>query len=245
MGGLIQEIPEGERPRERLRDRGGGALRDAELVAILLRVGVKGASAVEVGEQLLQRFGGLDGLARASVADLTGVTGVGEAKAVQLKAAVEIGVRLARRRAAAVKLDDASRIAGLVGPELRLLQQESARVVLLNAKLHLIGVEEVSQGLLDQALVHAREVFSPAIARRAYAVVLSHNHPGGTPEPSQGDVSATQLAIRALSKVGVLVLDHAIIADGRALSMRAAGLIDESVFSGQSPGDKLLGNWLL
>lgn len=211
MGELIREIPEEERPRERLRDRGGGALRDAELVAILLRVGVKGASAVQVGERLLQRFGGLDGLARASVADLTGVIGVGEAKAVQLKAAVEIGVRLARRRAAGVKLDDASRIAELVGPELRLLRQESARVVLLNAKLHLIGVEEVSQGLLDQALVHAREVFAPAIARRAYAVVLVHNHPSGDPTPSEADIRITR-ALRESSKVlDVPLLDHVII----------------------------------
>lgn len=211
MADLIQEIPEGERPRERLRDRGGGALLDAELVAILLRVGVRGASAVRVGEQLLQRFGGLDGLARASVADLIGVPGVGEAKAVQLKAAVEIGVRLARRRAAAVKLDDASRIADLTGPELRLLSQESARVVLLNAKLHLIGVEEVSQGLLDQALVHAREVFAPAIARRAYAIVLVHNHPSGDPTPSEADIRITR-ALRESAKVlDVPLLDHVII----------------------------------
>jgi DNA repair protein RadC len=102
----------------------------------------------------------------------------------------------------------------------------------------------ITRGTLDETAFYLRNMLDEALSSRAYAVVLSHNHPGGTAEPSQGDVSATRLAIRALSKVGVLVLDHAVIADGRALSMRAAGMIDESVFLAQSPGDKLLGDWL-
>jgi len=113
---------------------------------------------------------------RYPLPDLVSIPGIGPAAASRLRAAVELSVRLSRRRVAAVKLDDASRIADLLGPELRQLQQETARVVLLDAKLQLIAVEEVSRGLLDQALIHSREVFAPAIGRRAYAVVLVHDN---------------------------------------------------------------------
>lgn len=169
------KMPTEEHPRARLRERGAPALRDAELLAVLLPTGPKGADALETAEALLGSFRTLRAVAAAPVEELAKVPGVGEVKATQIHAAIEIGIRLARRAASPNKMDDASRVAELVSPEMRLLPAESARVVLLNAKLHLIAVEEVSKGLLDQALVHAREVFAPAIARRAYAVVLVHN----------------------------------------------------------------------
>ncbi len=207
----LREMPPDQRPRGRLIERGAGALRDEELLCCLLRGTATRHCPLRVSGELLARFGGLAGVARAPVAELAQVAGIGEAGAAGIRAAVELGVRLARRNASAVKLDDASRIADLLGPEMRLLPQESARVVLLNAKLHLIGVEPVSEGLVDQALVHAREVFSPAIARRAYAVVLAHNHPSGDPTPSEADIRITR-ALRESAKVlDIPLLDHVIL----------------------------------
>ena len=207
----LPEMPHEQRPRTRLCERGANALRDAELLAVLLPTGPKGACALQVAEELMARFRDLPAIARAPVEELAKVPGVGEVKAAQIHAAIEIGVRLARRCASANKLDDASRIAELVGAEMRLLPAESARVVLLNAKLHLIAVEEVSRGLLDQALVHAREVYAPAIVRRAYAIVLVHNHPSGDPTPSEADIRITR-ALKESSKVlDIPFLDHVII----------------------------------
>lgn len=144
---------------------------------------------------------------------------------------MELSVRLSRRRAASLKLDDASRIADLLGPEIRGLQQESARVVLLDAKLQLIAAEEVSRGLLDQALIHSREVFAPAISRRAYAIVLVHNHPSGCPTPSEADIRITR-ALREASKIlDIPLLDHVIIGVPSAafpegwFSFKAAGYL--------------------
>lgn len=189
-------------PPARLCALGAGALSDAELVTVIVG---------RPGVELLRRFGNLEALSRVPVVQLASVRGIGRVQAARLHAAVNLGIRLQRRGSAAAKLDDASRIADLLGPEMRLLQQESARVVLLNAKLHLIAVEEVSRGLLDQALVHAREVFAPAVAHRAYAAVLVHNHPSGDPTPSEADIRITR-SLREASKVlDVPLLDHVII----------------------------------
>jgi len=191
-------------PQSRLCAAGAGALSDAELVGALL-------GNPKTADLLLSRFGGLEHLALATLPDLVSIPAIGPAAASRLRAAVELSVRLSRRRAAAFRLDDASRIADLLGPELRQLQQETARVVLLDAKLQLIAVEEVSRGLLDQALVHAREVFAPAIGRRAYAIVLLHNHPSGQPTPSEADIRITR-ALRESSKIlDIPLLDHVII----------------------------------
>ncbi|MCC6356608.1 MAG: DNA repair protein RadC [Verrucomicrobiae bacterium] len=191
-------------PQSRLCAAGAAALSDAELVGALL-------GNPDTAATVLTRLGGLERLARATLPDLVSIPGIGPAAASRLRAAVELSVRLARRRAATVKLDDASRIADLLGPEMRGLQQESARVVLLDAKLPLIAVEEVSRGLLDQALIHSREVFAPAIARRAYAIVLVHNHPSGDPTPSEADIRITRVLKESSKVLDVPLLDHVII----------------------------------
>lgn len=191
-------------PRSRLLNAGAAALNDAELVGVLV-------GCLETANDLLARFGGLETLARATPPELVAIRGVGPAGAARLLAAVGLAARLYRRRALAAKLDEASRIADLVGPELRLLMQEQARVVLLDAKLRLIAVEHVTTGTLDQTLLHAREVFAPAIARRAYAIVLAHNHPSGDPTPSESDIRITR-ALREASKVlDIPFLDHVIV----------------------------------
>lgn len=191
-------------PKSRLCVVGAAALSDTELVGTLV-------GSAEIAEKLIGRFGNLDALARAGLPDLVSVPGIGTAVASRLLAAVQLSVRLSRRRAASVRLDEASRIADLLGPEMRLLQQETARVVLLDTRLRLIGVEEVTKGLLDQTPVAVREVFCPAISRRAYGIILTHNHPSGCAVPSEADIRITR-ALREASKVlDIPLIDHVII----------------------------------
>jgi len=208
----LKDQPASERPRERLAALGADALSHAELIAILLRTGLKGANAVEVGRQVLQKFGTLQSLAQTSVADLQKVKGIGRDKAVTLVAAFA----LARKMAADLKsespvLEAPEAIVNLLREDNRLLQVETFQVVLLNTRHRLILVEMISQGTLDTILVHPREVFKAAIAANAAALVLAHNHPSGDPTPSEADVKVTRDLIRAGQLLKIEVLDHIII----------------------------------
>jgi DNA repair protein RadC len=216
----LKDQPESERPRERLVAKGPDALRHAELIAILLRTGLKGANAVDVGKQLIHRFGSLQGLAQASLSDLQTVKGVGRDKAVTLAA----GFALARKMAEELRqegptLDTPERIAELMREANRHYEVEHFQTVLLNTRRKLIRVEHVSQGTLDTILVHPREVFKNAIAANAAAVVLVHNHPSGDPTPSEADIKVTRDLIRAGQLLKIDVLDHVII--GRATQERS------------------------
>ena len=216
---LIREMPEQERPRERLVEHGAEALRNAELIAILLRTGMKGVSALQIADQLLQKFGTLDRLARASLAELVQVKGIGRDKAIALKSAFTLAQRMAREiRTEAPLLDTAERIADLLREENRLYEVETFQSVLLNTRRRLIRVEQISQGTLDTLLVHPREVFRGAIAANASALILVHNHPSGDPSPSEADIKATRDLIRAGQLLKIEVLDHVIL--GRATEQR-------------------------
>jgi DNA repair protein RadC len=215
----IKDLPDSERPRERLVARGADALSSAELIAILLRTGLKGASAIEVAGQMLKKFGTLDSLARASVADLRQVKGVGRDKAVTLVAAFT----LARKMAAELRhespvLDNPETVAALLREDNRVYEVEHFQVLLLNTRRRLIRLETISQGTLDTILVHAREVFKLAIAANASAIVLVHNHPSGDPAPSEADIKVTRDLIRAGQLLKIDVLDHVIL--GRASNER-------------------------
>lgn len=216
---LIRDMPEQERPRERLVALGADALRHAELIAIMLRTGMKGVSAIEIAEQLLKKFGTLDGLARASLAELNQVKGVGRDKAIALKAAFTLAQRMAKEiRAEAPLLDTPELVADLLREESRFLEVETFQALLLNTRRRLIRVERLSQGTLDTILVHPREVFRSAIAANAAAVVIVHNHPSGDPTPSEADIKATRDLIRAGQLLKIEVLDHVIL--GRATAER-------------------------
>jgi len=216
---LIREMPEHERPRERLVARGAEALRDAELIAILLRTGLKGVSAVEVAEQLLKKFGTLDSLARASLAELGQVKGIGRDKAIALKSAFTLAQRMAAEmRGESPMLDTPERIADLLREENRVFEVETFQSVLLNTRRRLIRIDRLSQGTLDTILVHPREVFRGAIAANAAAIVIVHNHPSGDPTPSEADIKATRDLIRAGQLLKIDVLDHVIL--GRATAER-------------------------
>lgn len=208
----IQEISIAERPRERLVERGAKAVSSAELFAILLRSGLPGTSAVELGHQLLGRFGSLEGVARAPLEHLVAVRGIGRDKAVTLKAAFELAARLSeeKRRASPV-LDTPDVVAALLRDELSILDTERFVVLLLDTRRRLIRLEEVGRGLLDSVLVHPREVFRPALIASAHAIVVAHNHPTGDPTPSTADIRTTRELLRAGQLLKVELLDHIII----------------------------------
>jgi DNA repair protein RadC len=211
---LIRDMPEGERPRERLRELGADALRNAELIAILLRTGMKGISAIQIADQLLQKFGTLEALARAPLDQLCHVKGIGPDKAIALKSAFTLAKRMAQElHGTAPLLDAPDRIADFLREENRLYEVEHFQVILLNTRRRLIRHEIISQGLLDQVLVHPREVFKLAINANANAaaVVLAHNHPSGDPTPSEADVKVTRDVIRAGDLLRIQVLDHIIL----------------------------------
>src|SRR5438477_8945818 len=208
----IKDMAAKDRPRERLAADGAEALSNADLVAILLRTGMKGYSAIHIAQQLLARFGTLEELARASLDQLRQVKGVGRDKAIALKSAFTLAQRMARElQYDAPVLDTPERIADLLREENRLYDVEHFQVVLLNTRRKLIRIEQISQGTLDTILVHAREVFKLAIAANASAIVLVHNHPSGDPTPSEADIKVTSDLNRAGQLLKIEVLDHIIL----------------------------------
>ena len=215
----LKDQPASERPRERLAAKGPGALTDAELIAILLRTGLQGVNVVAIGAQLLQKFGSLQSLARASVEDLQQVRGIGRDKAVTLIAAFTLARKMAEelQRESPV-LDNPEAVVALLRDMNRVKNVETLQVLLLNTRKRLIRVEEAIDGTIDQLLVHPREVFKAAIAANAAAIVLAHNHPSGDPTPSEADIKVTRDLIRAGQLLKIEVLDHVII--GRATEGR-------------------------
>jgi len=218
-GMRLKDQPESERPRERLAEHGPDQLSPAELVAILLRTGLKGTNVLDVAKTLLTRYGALSVLAQARLEDLQAVKGIGRDKAVTLMAAFALARRMAGElRAESPVLDHPEAIADLLREENRVREVETLQVVLLNTRRRLIRIEEISNGTLDTLLVHAREVFRRAIAANASAIVLVHNHPSGDPMPSEADIKITRDLIRAGQLLKIEVLDHLIL--GRATPER-------------------------
>ena len=217
----LKDQPAGERPRERLVARGPDALTQAELIAILLRTGLKGANAVQVGQNLLQKFDkSLNVLALATVDELKQVPGIGRDKAVTLVAAFALARRMEQeRRGESPVLDNPATVVNFMRETNRLLNVESFQALLLNTRKRLVRIEEISNGTLDTILVHPREVFRAAIAANAAALVFVHNHPSGDPTPSEADIKVTRDLIRAGQLLKIEVVDHVII--GRATAERA------------------------
>ncbi len=222
---LIRDLPAGDRPRERLRDFGAAALSNAELLAILLRTGTPKESALAQAARLLARFEGLPGLARSSFGELCAEHGLGEAKTAQLKAAIELGVRLAStapdQRPVVKSPDD---IANLVLAEMSLLEQEHVRMVLLDTRNRVLAVPEVYRGSVHTAHVRIGELLREAVRANAAAVVALHNHPSGDPTPSAADVQMTKMLHEAGRLMDIDVLDHLVIGGGRYVSMKSLHL---------------------
>jgi DNA repair protein RadC len=215
----LKDQPASERPRERLAAHGAGALSQAELIAILLRTGLKGTNVVEIGKQLIQKYGSLRALAQASLDELQKVKGIGRDKAVTLAAAFTLARKMAEElHRESPLIETPEEVANLMREDTRLRNVESFQIILLNTRRRLIDVVKISDGTLDTILVHPREVFKPAIAANAAAVVLAHNHPSGDPTPSEADIKVTRDLIRAGQLLKIEVLDHVII--GRATQER-------------------------
>jgi len=222
----IKALPAGERPRERLMAFGPPALSDAELLGLIMRTGTgRGETAVDLGRRLLVRFSGLAGLARAGMTELCTEHGIGVAKAAEIKAVVE----LARRIAALgpeerLVVRSPADVANLLMLEMSLLDQEQIRVVLLNTKNAVVGVRLVYQGSLNTSVVRVGEVFREAIKESCAALVVVHNHPSGDPTPSPEDVAVTRDIVKAGTLLGIDVLDHLVIGEGRYVSLKERGL---------------------
>ena len=220
----IAQWPETERPRERLLNPGPPTHTDSQLRAILLRVGRHGSSAVRVGMDVLDRFGGVAGLAQCGIEELCTVPGVGEAKAAQLKAALELGKRaLAGPLTKGTKITSSRDLFTHYHPILRDLRHEVSKVILLDAKHAILRDATVLEGSLTLSIVHPREVFTLAVRESAAAVIFLHNHPSGDPTPSQEDHALTARLVSAGEVLGIRVLDHLVVGDGRYISFADQG----------------------
>lgn len=222
----ISGWPEGERPREKLAERGPQALSDAELIAIILTSGAPGASALAVARELLLRFSGLRQLFAADPEAVCAVPGVGPGKHARLQAGLELGRRcLAEPLRRGAVLDGPGAVKGLLEARLRDRPYEVFCCIFLDNRNRVIRLEELFRGTIDGASVHPREVVRQALALNAAAVILAHNHPSGIAEPSQADEFITRRLTSALALVDIRVLDHLVIGDGTTVSFAERGLL--------------------
>jgi DNA repair protein RadC len=207
----IHDMPEDDRPRERLIRLGPGALSDAELMAIFINTGVKGENAMQVGQRLLRKYGSLRQLARTGAGELAGEKALGPAKAAHLAAAFELGRRAEREKFKETPLDEPELVYNFLAAEMQALAHESLRVLLLNTKLQLMKQDEVFVGTVNETVAHPREILHRAIVNRAYAFIVAHNHPSGDPTPSEADRRITRRLKEAAEILGIVFMDHIII----------------------------------
>jgi DNA repair protein RadC len=221
----LKDLPAAVRPRERLQHRGPSHLSDAELLAIVLRTGTRTCNALELANRSLARYGGLAGVERAGLAELCREPGVGLAKAVQVKAALELGKRLVSldptRRAC---IGSPSDVFSLLRADMGRLEYEQLRVLLLDTKNGVLGAPELYRGNLTGTSVRLGEVFREAVRQNVAHIVLVHNHPSGDPTPSPTDVALTRDAVRAGRLLDIDVLDHVVIGGDRFVSLKERGL---------------------
>jgi DNA repair protein RadC len=221
----IHDMPNEERPRERLEHHGAEALSTPEVLAILLRTGSQGENVLALATRLLIEFGGLGGLARASFSQLAGVRGIGKAKAAQLKAGLEVGRRLQiaapEERA---QINSPADAANLLMVEMGYLEQEHLRLLLLDTKNRVLASPTVYKGNVNTSVIRIAEIFREAIRHNSTALIIAHNHPSGDPSPSPEDVRITRQIVEAGSLLGIDVLDHLVIGQGRYVSLKERGL---------------------
>lgn len=222
---MIRDMAEHDRPRERLQRVGAGAVSTSELLAIVLRTGTGGENVLRLAERLLAEFGSLPGLARASIGELMNVKGVGEAKAAEVKAALELGRRLMasapEERSVVSSPSDA---ANLLMSEMMFLEQEHLRLILLDTRNRVLQIPTIYVGSLNTSVVRIGELFRAALKANAAAMIVAHNHPSGDPSPSPEDIQITRKLVEAGKLMDVEVLDHIVIGQQRFVSLKERGL---------------------
>lgn len=220
----IKEMSEDERPQEKMIRYGAGSLSNAELIGIIIRTGTREATSVEVGRQVLKYFeNDLSQFYHMDILELERnkeLSGIGKVKACQIKAAIELGIRVNRKEILEVKVTSPQSVADLLMDEMQYLKQECFKILLLDTKNKVIKVEGISLGILNASLVHPREVFVKAIKQHSAAIILAHNHPSGDPEPSSEDKNITKRLVAAGELLGIPVLDHIIIGRGTFMSFK-------------------------
>lgn len=230
MSDRIQDLPFEERPREKLALLGPAALNNAELMALFISTGTKGRSAIDIGRDLIAKYGSMSALGGMPVSELAKERGLGLAKASKLAAAFELGARVAREQLHSIPLDTPERILEFFGPQMAHLPQEQVVVVTVDTRLRHQGTTVVSMGTVNESNAHPREILRPVITRDASGFILIHNHPSGDPSPSRSDESTTRRLVEAANLMQVRFIDHIIIgkpSPGRCAyySFREAGLI--------------------
>lgn len=222
----IRDLPQGERPRERLREYGAKHLSNTELVAILLRTGIQGENVLSLSSRLLAKFKGLAGLGRASFAELCAERGLSEAKACQVMAALELGRRfVSLAPEERMVISSPKDVANLVMAEMAAFDQEHLRVVLLNTKNEVLSIQEIYIGNVNSSVVRPGEVLRPAVRDNAPSVIVVHNHPSGDPTPSPEDIAITRDLLAAGKLLGIELLDHLVVGSGnRYVSLNEKGL---------------------
>lgn len=209
---LIKDIPEDDRPREKLQRLGANSLTDSELLAVIFGTGRAGVSSVDLGRELIDRFNGsLKQLSRAENVELQEVKGIGPAKSAHLAAVFEFGRRLAMESFETMPVSSPAEVYALLGPEMQRMTQESVRAVLLNHRHELIKVSEVFLGTKNECFANPAEILKPAIVNSASSLILTHNHPSGDPSPSSADIRATRRLKKACDSMGIELDDHVII----------------------------------
>lgn len=221
----IRDMQTEDRPRERLADAGAQYLTTAQLLAVLLRVGVRGENAVDMGQRLLNDLGGLDGIQRTEFIELVKQHGMGKAKAAQIKAAIELGRRLQQLDTSEKKtINSPESAAALFLYEMQALEQEHLRVALLDTRNHHLQTVEIYRGSVNTAQIRAADVFKPAVRHNCTAVIVAHNHPSGDPTPSPDDIAVTRELIKAGELIDIRVLDHIVVGKRQYVSMKERGL---------------------
>ena len=218
----IKDIEQSQRPRERLEELGPGVLSDAELLAILLRVGLKGYSAVQLGQHILMHFGGLAGLQKATFQEICGVVGVGPAKTAQILAAIELGRRLSRMMPKEkFVISSPQDVADQVQYQMARLEQEELWVILLDSRNQYMRIDELYRGSLNASNVRPAEIFRSGIRQNAASLIVVHNHPSGDPSPSAEDVHLTKILIDAGKMLGMPILDHVVVGEKGFISIKS------------------------
>lgn len=226
----IKDMPANERPQEKLMFAGPGCLSNSELLALIIRTGTSDKSAIQLAEEVIAYASSSIGdLGKADARELTGIDGIGSAKACSIVAAIELSKRLMSGRAmeTAAKLTSCKDVAELLTREMMYESREIFMAINLNTRMKVESKSIISIGVLDSTLVHPREVFAPAVKRGAAAVIVAHNHPSGDPEPSSEDVAVTLRLAEAAQIMGIRLVDHVIIGSGRYTSMKDLGYITD------------------